>query len=177
MNLPNKLTILRIFMVPIFIIFMYLDFEASRLVATAIFCIASFTDFLDGYIARKNHLVTNFGKFADPLADKILVCAALIMLASYGTIPAYCVIIIEAREFAVSGLRILAASSNVTIAASSLGKFKTVSQLISMILLLTGIESLNNIGLIIFYFAVIMTIISGIDYFTKNKKVLDLENL
>lgn len=177
MNLPNKLTFIRILMVPIFIVFMYLNFKSSRLVATFIFCLASFTDYLDGHIARKNNLVTNFGKFADPLADKILVCAALIVLTSIGTIPAIGVIIIEAREFAVSGLRIIGASENITIAASKLGKFKTVSQLISIILLLSNIESLYKFGIILFYFAVLMTIVSGIDYFIKNKKVLDLNNI
>lgn len=177
MNLPNKLTLLRILLVPVFIVFMYLNFQYARLIATLIFCVASFTDFLDGYLARKNNLVTNFGKFADPLADKILVCAALIMLASYGTIPAYGVIIIEAREFAVSGLRILAASDNITIAASKLGKFKTVSQLISMIVLLSNIAKIQQFGILMFHFSVFMTIISGIDYFIKNKEVLDLNNI
>ena len=177
MNTPNKLTLMRTLLVPIFVICMYFDFNNSRLIATAIFALASFTDFLDGHIARRDNLVTNFGKFADPLADKILVCAALIVLTSIGTIPAIGVIIIEAREFAVSGLRIIAASENITIAASKLGKFKTVSQLISIILLLSNIESLYKFGIILFYFAVLMTIVSGIDYFIKNKKVLDLNNI
>lgn len=177
MNLPNKLTFLRILMVPVFVILMYLDFANSRLIATLVFAIASFTDFLDGYLARRDGLVTNFGKFADPLADKILVCAALICLTEIGSIPAWGVIIIIAREFAVTGLRVIAASENITIAASKLGKIKTVSQLISMILLLSNIESLYTAGLYLFYFAVLFTIISGIDYFVKNIKVLDLENI
>lgn len=177
MNTPNKLTLIRTLMVPIFIIFMYLDFEGSRYIATAIFAIASFTDFLDGYLARRDNLVTNFGKFADPLADKILVCSAMIMLVSYNEIPAWAVIIIIAREFTITGFRIIAASENITIAASPLGKFKTVTQLISNILLLTGIESLRPIGMGIFYLAVLFTAISGIDYLIKNKKVLDLENI
>lgn len=134
MNTANKLTMLRILMVPAFVLFMYLNFENSRIVATVIFAIASFTDFLDGYIARKNNLVTNFGKFADPLADKILVAAALICLTELGDIPAWGVIIIIAREFAVTGFRIIAASENITIAASPLGKIKTVSQLVSLII-------------------------------------------
>ncbi|MBU5669062.1 CDP-diacylglycerol--glycerol-3-phosphate 3-phosphatidyltransferase [Peptoniphilus sp. MSJ-1] len=177
MNTPNKLTLIRTLMVPIFIIFMYLDFEGSRFIATAIFAIASFTDFLDGYLARRDNLVTNFGKFADPLADKILVCSAMIMLVSYNEIPAWAVIIIIAREFTITGFRIIAASENITIAASPLGKFKTVTQLISNILLLTGIETLRPAGIGIFYLSVLFTAISGIDYLIKNKKVLDLENI
>lgn len=177
MNTANKLTMLRILMVPIFVIFMYLDFTNSRIIATIIFTIASFTDFLDGYIARKNNLVTNFGKFADPLADKILVAAALILLTELGDIPAWGVIIIIAREFAVTGFRIIAASENITIAASPLGKFKTVTQLVSLIILLSNITILYKIGVLIFYLSVIFTIISGIDYFIKNKQVLDLKNI
>lgn len=177
MNLANKLTFLRILMVPIFVIFMYLNNPNSRIIATIIFTVASFTDYLDGHIARKNNLVTNFGKFADPLADKILVAAALICLTGLGDIPAWAVIIIISREFAVTGLRVIAASENITIAASKLGKFKTVSQLISMIILLTNITALYNLGLGIFYFAVFFTILSGVDYFIKNKSVLDLNNI
>lgn len=177
MNTPNKLTLMRTLMVPIFILCMYLDFNNSRLIATVIFAAASFTDFLDGHIARKYNLVTNFGKFADPLADKILVCSAMIMLVSTGEMPAWAVIIIIAREFTITGFRIIAASENITIAASPLGKFKTVTQLISNILLLTGLKSLRGIGMIILYLAVVFTIISGADYLIKNKKVLDLENI
>ncbi|MBS6720450.1 MAG: CDP-diacylglycerol--glycerol-3-phosphate 3-phosphatidyltransferase [Peptoniphilus harei] len=177
MNTPNKLTLMRTLMVPIFVLCMYLDFNNSRIVATIIFAIASFTDFLDGYLARRDNLVTNFGKFADPLADKILVCSAMIMLVSSGEMPAWAVIIIIAREFTITGFRIIAASENITIAASPLGKFKTVTQLISNILLLTGIASFRPIGMGIFYLAVVFTVISGADYLIKNKKVLDLENI
>lgn len=177
MNTPNKLTLMRTIMVPIFVLCMYLDFSNSRFIATAIFAIASFTDFLDGHIARRDNLVTNFGKFADPLADKILVCSAMIILVSTGEMPAWAVIIIIAREFTITGFRIIAASENITIAASPLGKFKTVTQLISNILLLSGITSLRPIGMGIFYLAVIFTVISGADYLIKNKKVLDLENI
>lgn len=177
MNTPNKLTLLRIIMVPVFVLFMYLNFEYARIIATILFCIASFTDFLDGYLARKYHLVTNFGKFADPLADKILVCSAMILLVQTGEIPAWGVIIIISREFAVTGFRIIAASENITIAASSLGKVKTVSQLIAIIFLLSQLNILLLPGKILFYIAVIFTIISGADYFIKNKKVLDLNNI
>ncbi|MBM7549372.1 CDP-diacylglycerol--glycerol-3-phosphate 3-phosphatidyltransferase [Peptoniphilus gorbachii] len=177
MNTPNKLTLMRTLMVPIFVLCMYMDFNNSRIVATIIFAIASFTDFLDGYLARRDNLVTNFGKFADPLADKILVCSAMIMLVSSGEMPAWGVIIIIAREFTITGFRIIAASENITIAASPLGKFKTVTQLISNILLLTGLSNLRPIGMGIFYLAVVFTVISGADYLIKNKKVLDLENI
>ncbi|MDO5714996.1 MAG: CDP-diacylglycerol--glycerol-3-phosphate 3-phosphatidyltransferase [Tissierellia bacterium] len=177
MNTPNKLTFLRILMVPIFVWSMYLEFSNSRLIATILFVIASLTDFFDGYLARRDHLVTNFGKFADPLADKILVCSAMILLSSLGEIPAWGVIIIISREFAVTGFRIIAAAENITIAASPLGKIKTVSQLLSMVLILTNWEGPYKIGLILFYVAVVFTIISGIDYFVKNKQVLDLENI
>ncbi|MGI5949621.1 CDP-diacylglycerol--glycerol-3-phosphate 3-phosphatidyltransferase [Peptoniphilus sp.] len=177
MNTPNKLTLIRVIMVPIFVILMYQDFSSARMVSTIVFAAASFTDFLDGHIARKNNLVTNFGKFADPLADKILVCSAMILLASTNEIPAWMVIIIIAREFAITGFRIIAASENITIAASPLGKIKTVSQLISLILLLTNIDALRTPGLYIFYFATFFTVVSGIDYFKKNIKVLDLENI
>lgn len=177
MNTPNKLTLMRTLMVPIFVLCMYLDFNNSRIIATLIFAIASFTDFLDGYLARRDNLVTNFGKFADPLADKILVCSAMIMLVGTGEMPAWAVIIIIAREFTITGFRIIAASENITIAASPLGKFKTVTQLISNILLLTGIEKFRPLGMGIFYLAVVFTVISGADYLIKNKKVLDLENI
>ena len=177
MNTPNKLTLMRTLMVPIFVLCMYMDFNNSRIVATIIFAIASFTDFLDGYLARRDNLVTNFGKFADPLADKIFVCSAMIMLVSSGEMPAWGVIIIIAREFTITGFRIIAASENITIAASPLGKFKTVTQLISNILLLTGLSNLRPIGMGIFYLAVVFTVISGADYLIKNKKVLDLENI
>ena len=175
MNLANKVTMFRIFLLPFFVLSCYYD--QSGISSLAIFLLGSFSDFLDGHIARRDNLVTNFGKFADPLADKILVCSAMIMLVSTGEMPAWAVIIIIAREFTITGFRIIAASENITIAASPLGKFKTVTQLISNILLLSGISSLRNFGMVIFYLAVIFTIISGADYLIKNKKVLDLENI
>lgn len=177
MNIANKLTLIRILMVPIFVVFMYFNFENSRIIATFIFALASFTDYLDGHLARKNNLVTNFGKFADPLADKILVAAALICLTEIGDIPAWSVIIIIAREFAITGLRIIAASENITIAASPLGKIKTVTQFISLIMLLTNFTMLYKPAILIYYLAVLFTLISGTDYFIKNKKVLDLNNI
>ena len=173
MNLPNKLTFLRIILVPVFVLFMYLEIEYSRFIATIVFMFASFTDFLDGYLARRDNLVTNFGKFADPLADKILVCAALACLVGTLEIPAWTFIVVIAREFAISGFRIIAASENITIAASNLGKIKTFSTLIAIILLLFRVE----LGIYIYYFAIFFTILSGIDYIVKNIKVLDLKNI
>lgn len=190
MNLPNKLTILRVFMIPFFVIFMLLSvsgmnieeasvsvssFRAYRITAVAIFCIASFTDFLDGYIARKQGLVTDFGKFMDPLADKLLVCSALILLTSEGSLPSWVVIIIIAREFIISGFRLVASDNGIVIAASWWGKFKTVSQMIMcIVLMLPGIPKLIGPAVtgVIIASAVILTVVSLIDYMAKNIKVI-----
>ena len=128
MNLPNKLTVLRVIMVPFFVVFMLipsLGGAANKYIALALFCIASFTDFLDGHLARKNNLVTNFGKFMDPLADKLLVCSALICLSSLGKLATWIVLVIIAREFIISGFRLVASDNGIVIAASYWGKFKT----------------------------------------------------
>ena len=137
MNLPNKLTVLRVIMVPFFVVFMLypLAGDASKYVALTLFCIASFTDFLDGFIARKYNLVTNFGKFMDPLADKLLVCSALICLSSMGKLAAWITLIIIAREFIISGFRLVASDNGIVIAASYWGKFKTVSHMAMIICL------------------------------------------
>ncbi|CUN59459.1 CDP-diacylglycerol--glycerol-3-phosphate 3-phosphatidyltransferase [Clostridium disporicum] len=194
MNLANKLTMLRIFLVPIFLIFIAMKgIPYGTIIATLVFIIASLTDQLDGYIARSRNQVTTFGKFMDPLADKLLVTSALISLVELGLIPSYAAIIIIAREFAVSGLRTIAASEGKIIAASWWGKIKTVIQIISILLLLikVNIETSpylanlinNNSAMnkffefaptIFLYLAVIVTIISGIDYFIKNKKVFSM---
>ena len=194
MNLANKLTMLRIFLVPIFLIFIAMKgITYGTIIATLVFIIASLTDQLDGYIARSRNQVTTFGKFMDPLADKLLVTSALISLVELGLIPSYAAIIIIAREFAVSGLRTIAASEGKIIAASWWGKIKTVIQIISILLLLikVNIETSpylanlinNNSAMnkffefaptIFLYLAVIVTIISGIDYFVKNKKVFSM---
>ena len=132
MNLPNKLTVLRVIMVPFFVLFMLTDLggDANKWIALAIFCVASLTDMLDGKIARARNLVTNFGKFMDPLADKLLVCSAMICLIPVGKLPAWIVIIIIAREFIISGFRLIASDNGIVIAASYWGKFKTVSQML-----------------------------------------------
>ena len=180
MNLPNKITFIRVLLVPVFIIMFYVDIANNQIYAGLIFVIAALTDSLDGYIARKNNLVTNLGKFIDPLADKLLVSAALILLVESGTIPGWVVITIIAREFAITGFRIIAASEGVTIAASSLGKFKTITQLIAITLLLFDNIIFRNFNIpmdqIFLYISLVFTILSGIDYIYKNRNTLDLSD-
>ena len=149
----------------------------GRFAALTIFIIASITDFLDGYIARKNHLVTNFGKFMDPLADKLLVSAAMICLVSMDRLPAWMVIIIISREFAISGFRLIAADNGIVIAASWWGKFKTVSQMIMIILLIANLGGVFTVLENVFmWIALILTVVSLADYIWKNKKVLSMQS-
>ncbi len=181
MNIANKITLFRVFLVPIFMIVLYLDFSNSQMIAGLIFIFASLTDTLDGYLARSRNLVTDFGKFVDPLADKVLVSAALISLVDLGKVPGWIVVIIIAREFTITGFRVLAASNGITIAASPLGKFKTITQLLAIILILFDNFPFQGIGLpldmIMLYLALIFTILSGIDYIYKNKNVLDMKDI
>ena len=175
MNLPNKLTILRIIMNPFFVLFMLLDGGVSqtyRYIAAVIFIVASFTDLLDGNIARKYNLVTNFGKFMDPLADKLLVCSGLICFVGLGQLPAWFVIIIISREFIISGFRLVASDNGVVIAASYWGKFKTVSQMIMSVLLIVNIPALSILTTIFSVIALVLTVVSLIDYIAKNYRVL-----
>ena len=175
MNLPNKLTILRIIMIPFFVLFMLLDGGVSqtyRYIAAVIFIVASFTDLLDGKIARKYNLVTNFGKFMDPLADKLLVCSGLICFVGLGQLPAWFVIIIISREFIISGFRLVASDNGVVIAASYWGKFKTVSQMIMSVLLIVNIPALSILTTIFSVIALVLTVVSLIDYIEKNYRVL-----
>ena len=175
MNLPNKLTVLRVIMIPFFVFFLLLENGANptwRYLSAAIFIVASFTDLLDGKIARKYNLVTNFGKFMDPLADKLLVCSALICLIQLEQLPAWIVIIIISREFIISGFRLVASDNGVVIAASYWGKFKTVFQMISVILLILNIPALSLITQICVWIALILTVVSLVDYIVKNHKVL-----
>lgn len=180
MNLPNKITFIRVLLVPIFILMFYIDIPNNQLYAGIIFIIAALTDTLDGYLARKYNLVTNLGKFIDPLADKLLVSAALILLVEVGIISAWVVITIIAREFAITGFRIIAASEGVTIAASSLGKFKTITQLIAIILLLFDNIFFKQFNIpmdqIFLYISLIFTVLSGIDYIYKNRNTLNLSD-
>lgn len=174
MNLPNKLTVLRVIMIPFFVFFMLTDFAgaASKYIALAIFCIASFTDFLDGYLARRDNLVTNFGKFMDPLADKLLVCSALICLIPQGKLETWIVLVIIAREFIISGFRLVASDNGIVIAASYWGKFKTVSHMSMIILLILDLPFLWIVTAIVKWIAVVLTIVSLVDYVVKNKQVL-----
>lgn len=175
MNLPNKLTVIRVIMIPFFVIALMLEGGTNqmyRYIAAAIFVIASFTDFLDGSIARKYGLVTNFGKFMDPLADKLLVCSALICLIELGQIPAWMVLIIISREFIISGFRLVASDNGVVIAASYWGKWKTVFQMISVILLIINIEALSMLTSIALWIALALTVISLVDYIVKNIGIL-----
>lgn len=171
-NTANKLSVFRIILVPFFIWSFYLPSDNFYL-PLIIFCLASFTDFLDGYLARKNNLVTTFGKFIDPVADKILTLSAFIMLTEFLKLPAWGVCIIVAREIAITGFRIIAASGGVTIAASKMGKIKTVSQMLAIIFSLLELD----FSIYLFYISVILTLISGIEYIVKNLQVLDLKNI
>ena len=175
MNLPNKLTLARVIMIPIFLVALLsnvLSSPINRYVASAIFIVASFTDYLDGNIARKYNLVTNFGKFMDPLADKLLVAAALISMVELGDIAGWVVIVIISREFIITGFRLIAVETGVVIAASMWGKAKTVSQMIMIVFVLSGIARGSIINDVLIYIAAALTVVSGIDYIIKNINVL-----
>ena len=173
MNLPNKLTMFRVILIPFFIVFLLVPgIPAGKWIALAIFIVASLTDLLDGKIARKYNLVTNFGKFMDPLADKLLVCSALICLIELQRIPSWMVVVIMAREFTISGFRLVAADNGVVIAASYFGKFKTTFQMIAVCLLSADIEALQMVTMVIVWIAVILTVVSLVDYLVKNKDVM-----
>ena len=166
MNLPNKLTVLRVCMIPFFVVMLLLnggENQTYRYIAAAIFIVASLTDMLDGKIARKYNLVTNFGKFMDPLADKLLVCSALICLVDLKQLPAWMVIVIISREFIISGFRLVASDNGIVIAASYWGKFKTTFQMISVILLIVRIPALTVLTQICVWTALVLTVISLVD--------------
>ena len=175
MNLPNKLTLLRVLMIPFFVVCLLWEGgqnQTLRYVSAAIFIVASLTDMLDGKIARKHGLVTNFGKFMDPLADKLLVCSALICLIELGQLPAWMVIVIISREFIISGFRLIASDNGVVIAASYWGKFKTTFQMIAVILLIFNLEALRLLADICVWVALALTVISLADYIWKNRGIL-----
>ena len=170
MNLPNKLTIFRVILVIPFVALMLNGYD---LWAVAVFIIASLTDLLDGKIARKYNLITDFGKFMDPLADKLLVCAAMICLVEMGRLPAWMVIVIISREFIISGFRLVASDNGVVIAASYWGKFKTTFQMLMIIVLILNLGGVfDMIGLVLTWIALILTGVSLIDYLLKNKQVI-----
>lgn len=181
MNLPNKLTIFRMILILPFVVLLLggqeLEWFSSiatytDYIALAIFIIASLTDLLDGHIARKYNLVTNFGKFMDPMADKLLVCSAMICLVEMGRIPSWVVIIIISREFMISGFRLIASDNGRVLAASYWGKFKTTFQMLMVCLMIANIESLQIFTNIVMWIALILTIVSLIDYLLKNKDVM-----
>ena len=175
MNLPNKLTVLRVLMIPFFVAFLLYDITgpADKWIALVLFCVASLTDMLDGKIARKYNLVTNFGKFMDPLADKLLVCTALICLTAMGRLNVIVTVIIIAREFIISGFRLVASDNGIVIAASYWGKFKTVSHMALIILLIADFGGIfKDIEAVLVCVALALTIISLVDYIWKNKQVL-----
>ena len=175
MNLPNKLTTLRVIMIPFFVFFLLWqngENRTFRMIALALFIIASLTDLLDGKIARKYNLVTNFGKFMDPLADKLLVCSAMICFIELDKLPAWMVIIIISREFIISGFRLIASDNGVVIAASYWGKFKTTFQMVSVVLLILDIPALAFVTTICVWIALVLTIVSLVDYIYKNHKIL-----
>ncbi|MCI6567790.1 MAG: CDP-diacylglycerol--glycerol-3-phosphate 3-phosphatidyltransferase [Dysosmobacter sp.] len=170
MNLPNKLTLLRILLIPVFMVVLYWGFPGAGYVALAIFIIASLTDLLDGKIARARNLVTDFGKFADPLADKMLVTAAMLWFVETGRMPAWALLIVICREFAVSGLRMLAADKGKVIAAGWSGKVKTASTMVCIVLMfLVQIDLLDTLCV---WVIVLTTLYSGVEYFAKNKEVI-----
>lgn len=178
MNTPNKLTVGRMIMVPFLVLFLLTGWggEANRYISLAIFVIASVTDWFDGYLARKHHLVTNFGKFMDPLADKLLVCSAMICLIELERLPAWIVIIIIAREFIISGFRLIAAENGIVIAANYWGKFKTVSQMIMIILLLLHFGGVFAVLEQIFiWMSLALTLISLMTYIWQNRSVLSMQ--
>ncbi len=176
MNLPNKLTIIRVAMIPFFVFFLLWDGmkPVSDYIALVIFVSASLTDYFDGKIARKYGLVTDFGKFMDPLADKLLVCSALICFVELSKLDAWIVVVIISREFIISGFRLVAADNGVVIAASIYGKFKTVTQMTMIIMLLIDIdwEFYHILTNIVIYLALIMTVVSLADYLYKNRGVM-----
>lgn len=176
MNLPNKLTILRMIMIPFFVAALLMEggqVQTLRYLAAGIFIVASLTDMLDGKIARKYNLVTNFGKFMDPLADKLLVCSAMICLVEMEKLAAWVVIVIISREFIISGFRLVASDNGIVIAASYWGKFKTVFQMVMIIVLIIDLGGVfDMIGTVLVWIALALTIISLLDYVLKNKQVL-----
>jgi CDP-diacylglycerol--glycerol-3-phosphate 3-phosphatidyltransferase len=175
MNLPNKLTVLRVLLVPIFVFFLLQadKHPAFQWIALVIFIAACLTDTADGQIARKYNLVTDFGKFMDPLADKLLVCSALVCLVELERLPAAIVIVILSREFIISGFRLVAAEKGRVIAAGMWGKIKTVFQMIMTILLIADIDALKGIAVFAMWAALALTIISLVDYLYKNRDILE----
>lgn len=175
LNTPNKITLFRACLIPFFVAALLVDtLPGNTFIAAAIFVVASLTDALDGYLARKNNLVTNFGKFMDPLADKLLVCSALICFVQLNLVPAWIIIIIISREFIISGFRLIASDNGVVIAASYIGKFKTTAQMILCVLLILHLDhpAWHVLEQVFIYLSLVLTLVSLVDYIFKNRKVL-----
>ena len=178
MNTPNKLTVARMIIVPFLVVFLLTGWggDANRYISLALFVVASVTDWFDGYLARKNNLVTNFGKFMDPLADKLLVCSAMICMIELNRLPAWFVIIIIGREFIISGFRLIAAENGIVIAANYWGKFKTASQMIMIILLILHFDGIFvTLEQLFIWLSLALTIISLITYIWQNKSDLSMQ--
>ena len=178
MNTPNKLTVARMIIVPFLVVFLLTGWggDANRYISLALFVVASVTDWFDGYLARKNNLVTNFGKFMDPLADKLLVCSAMICMIELNRLPAWFVIIIIGREFIISGFRLIAAENGIVIAANYWGKFKTASQMIMIILLILHFDGIFvTLEQLFIWLSLALTIISLITSIWQNKSVLSMQ--
>ena len=176
LNIPNRLSILRMCLVPVCVLLLYLPGQTARTAALIVFCIAAFTDFLDGQIARRQHIVTTFGKFIDPVADKLLVCSAMICLVDMSRIPSWIVIIIIGREFVISGFRLIASDNGVVIAANYWGKCKTVCQMFMIIMLIANLGGgFVIVEQILIYASLILTVISLITYLWQNRSVLSMQ--
>lgn len=180
MTLANKITLTRFLLIPVMVVFMMLDttkeimgVQMYHFIAAIIFTIASFTDFLDGYIARKYNQITTFGKFLDPIADKVLVISAMIFLVGTGTIAFWGVVIVIFREFIITGVRLLAMEKGDVIAASPYGKIKTITTMLALLIMLFGNFTLQPIyGEVLWYIAIFFTVVSGLDYIIKNRKII-----
>ena len=179
MNLPNKLTLLRVCMIPLFMIFALIENTPCQLIAVLVFLVASLTDYLDGYIARKCNLVTDFGKFMDPIADKLLVMSAMVILVSQNRMPAWVCVVMLAREFIISGFRLVAAGKGTVIAAGMTGKIKTVTQMIAIVMLFLFSNATGGgsgffyfISNLVLYVSAIMSIVSCVEYVWNNREVI-----
>lgn len=180
MNIANKLTLLRIILIPVFLVFLLMGITPySKEIALGIFIVASITDALDGHLARSLNLITNFGKFLDPVADKLLVCSALIAFVQLNMLPAWVVIVIISRDFILMTFRMIASSSNIVIAADKIGKIKTIFQMVMIIYLLVGLEGAYThlIDTTFIWAVVVLTVASALNYIIKNIAVLDLNNI